>query len=150
MRSLPRSRRATAALAAAAVSSVLFGALHVSLGDSASAVGAVAVAQTILKPVQAALFGFFMAALYVAARNLWQLAAVHAAFNLAYTGPLLLMGGFQPNLRHRRPARPRPPRRTGPLLLMGGFQPNLRHRRPARPRPPRRNHAAAHPARPSR
>lgn len=83
------------ALAAAAVSSVLFGALHVSLGDSASAVGAVAVAQTILKPVQAALFGFFMAALYVAARNLWQLAAVHAAFNLAYTGPLLLMGGFQ-------------------------------------------------------
>lgn len=83
------------ALAAAAVSSVLFGALHVSLGDSASAVGAVAIAQTILKPVQAALFGFFMAALYVAARNLWQLAAVHAAFNLAYTGPLLLMGGFQ-------------------------------------------------------
>lgn len=83
------------ALAAAAVSSVLFGALHVSLGDSASAVGAVAVAQTILKPVQAALFGFFMAALYVAARNLWQLAAVHAAFNLAYIGPLLLMGGFQ-------------------------------------------------------
>lgn len=82
-------------LAAAVVSSVLFGALHVSLGDSATAVGAAAVAQTALKPLQASLFGFFMASVYVVTRNLWALAILHGAFNLVYIGPLMLAGAFR-------------------------------------------------------
>lgn len=82
-------------LAAAVVSSVLFGVLHVSLGDASSAVGVVAVAQSVLKPLQAGLFGFFMAGVYVATRNLWVPAIMHGAFNFVYTGPLLLTGGFQ-------------------------------------------------------
>ena len=80
-------------LRAALVSAVLFGALHVSLGEAASAVQAadfVAVAQTACKPVQAALFGLFMAAMYFGTRNLWTLVAVHAAFNFLYAGPQLL------------------------------------------------------------
>ena len=85
-------------LRAALVSAVLFGALHVSLGEAASAVQAadfVAVAQTACKPVQAALFGLFMAAMYFGTRNLWTLVAVHAAFNFLYAGPQLLAGNLQ-------------------------------------------------------
>ena len=72
-------------LRAALVSAVLFGALHVSLGAAASA----------CKPVQAALFGLFMAAMYFGTRNLWTLVAVHAAFNFLYAGPQLLAGNLQ-------------------------------------------------------
>ena len=85
-------------LRAALVSAVLFGALHVSLGEAASAVQAadlVAVAQAACKPVQAALFGLFMAAMYFGTRNLWTLVAVHAAFNFLYAGPQLLAGNLQ-------------------------------------------------------
>ena len=85
-------------LRAALVSAVLFGVLHVSLGEAASAVQAadfVAVAQAACKPVQAALFGLFMAAMYFGTRNLWTLVAVHAAFNFLYAGPQLLAGNLQ-------------------------------------------------------
>ena len=85
-------------LRAPLVSAVLFGALHVSLGEVASAVDAadlVAVAQAACKPVQAALFGLFMAAMYFGTRNLWTLVAVHAAFNFLYAGPQLLAGNLQ-------------------------------------------------------
>lgn len=80
---------------AAVASSVLFGILHVSLGDAGSAVGTVAAAQAVLKPLQAGLFGFLMVALYAATRNVWTVAGVHAAFNLLYAGPLMLAGGIQ-------------------------------------------------------
>lgn len=82
-------------LRAAFASAVLFGLLHVSAGQAGQAGDAVAAAQLMLKPVQAGLFGFFMAAVYVATRNLWMLAGVHAAFNLLSTGPLLFAGGMQ-------------------------------------------------------
>lgn len=82
-------------LRAALVSAVLFGVLHVSLGEANFAVDAVAGMQAVFKPLQAGLFGFFMAALYFATRNLWTLVAVHAAFNLLYTGPQLLAGDVQ-------------------------------------------------------
>ena len=55
----------------------------------------VAVAQAACKPVQAALFGLFMAAMYFGTRNLWTLVAVHAAFNFLYAGPQLLAGNLQ-------------------------------------------------------
>lgn len=82
-------------LGAALASSVLFGLLHVSTGDALAAAGAaggaIALAQTVLKALQAALFGFFMAALYARTRNLWSLAAVHGVFNLFYLAPDLLV-----------------------------------------------------------
>ncbi|OUO91123.1 hypothetical protein B5F40_04310 [Gordonibacter sp. An230] len=78
---------------AAFASAALFGLLHVSVGDVASASGVVSCAQLLLKPVQAGLFGLFMAAMYLRMRNLWTLAGVHAAFNLLSAGPLLLGGG---------------------------------------------------------
>lgn len=74
---------------AALVSVVLFGVLHVSLGEAA-ALDAVSGLQVVLKPLQACLFGLFMAAMYFKVRNLWPLVGVHAAFNLLYAGPLLL------------------------------------------------------------
>lgn len=79
---------------AAIVSAVLFGVMHGSLGPAASG-DAVAVAQAVVKPLQAGLFGFFMAAAYAATRNLWALAFAHAAFDLLYIGPLLLAGDLQ-------------------------------------------------------
>lgn len=78
---------------AAVASSVLFGMLHVSAVDAAAVGSAVAWAQFALKPVQAALFGFFMAALYVRTGSLWMVAGAHGLFNLLYTGPALLVGG---------------------------------------------------------
>ena len=77
---------------AAVASSVLFGMLHVSTMDGAAAGSAVAWVQFVLKPVQAGLFGFFMAALFVRTGNLWVVAGVHGLFNLLYTGPALLAG----------------------------------------------------------
>lgn len=78
---------------AALASSVLFGALHVSMGDAATAGGAVAWLQLLLKPVQAMLFGFFMAALFVRTRSLWAVAGAHALFDLLYTGPVAVLSG---------------------------------------------------------
>lgn len=83
------------ALRAALMSAALFGVLHVSLGEVSAAVDLAAVAQVVLKPLQAALFGLFMAAMYYRTRNLWALAVLHTAFNLLYTGPQLLSGGMQ-------------------------------------------------------
>lgn len=83
------------ALRAAAASAVLFGVLHVSVGEVVFTADSVAGMQALLKPVEAGLFGFFMAAVYAATRNLGVLVAVHAAFNLVSTGPLLLAGDLQ-------------------------------------------------------
>ena len=58
-------------LKAAIASSALFGILHVSAVDAAAAGSAVAWAQFALKPVQAGLFGFFMAALFMRTGSLW-------------------------------------------------------------------------------
>ena len=82
-------------LKAAIASSAVFGLLHVSVGDAGLANDAVSVAQMALKPVQAGLFGLFMAAVYVGTRNLWVLVGVHAAFNMLHAGPVLLADGVQ-------------------------------------------------------
>lgn len=81
---------------AALASAVLFGVLHASLGEAQALGGAVAWAQGVLKLVQAGLFGFFMAVLYLRTRNLWVVAGMHAMFDLAYLGPLMLATGMQP------------------------------------------------------
>ena len=77
---------------AAFASAALFGLLHVSIGDVSSVSDAASGAQAFLKPVQAGLFGLFMAALYDRTRSLWPLAGIHAAFNLLSVGPALLAG----------------------------------------------------------
>lgn len=91
-------------LAAAVASSVLFGLLHVSAADAALADSAIAWAQVILKPLQAGLFGFFMAALYVHTRSLWVAAGVHGMFNLLYLGPALMAGGMPSTYATGNPA----------------------------------------------
>lgn len=68
-------------MVSAFASALLFGLLHASAGF----VGA-------LKPVQAALFGLVMAALYAQTRNLWPAALAHALFNFLSMGPYLLIG----------------------------------------------------------
>lgn len=73
-------------------SAALFGLLHVSIGDVSSVSDAASGAQAFLKPVQAGLFGLFMAALYDRTRSLWPLVGIHAAFNLLSVGPALLAG----------------------------------------------------------
>ena len=82
-------------LAAAAASGVLFGLLHLSLSDASAAatLGAVAWAQLLVKPVQAALFGFCLAGVYLQTRSLWPVAGVHALFDALYLGPAMLAGG---------------------------------------------------------
>lgn len=79
-------------LLAALVSSALFGMLHISMGEVSSLADPIMVAQACIKPLQAGLFGLFMAALFMRSRNLWVVAGVHGAFNVLYTGPALLSG----------------------------------------------------------
>lgn len=88
--------RQSGVLGAAVASSALFGVLHVSAVDAAAAASAVAWAQFALKPVQAGLFGFFMAALFVRTGSLWKAAGVHGLFNLLYLGPVLAAGVLSP------------------------------------------------------
>lgn len=83
-------------LHAAVASAVLFGLLHASFGQALAVGDAVGWAQAVLKPVQAGLFGFFMAALYLKGGSLWFLAGIHAAFDLVYLGPTLFSTGVQP------------------------------------------------------
>lgn len=80
-------------LKAAVWSSVLFGVLHSSVGDAATAGTAIVWAQALVKPVQAALFGFFMAALFMRTRNFWVVAGVHGLFDVVCLGPVMLVGG---------------------------------------------------------
>ncbi len=91
----PRSAPVPPALFAAIVSSAAFGLLHASFDGTLAGAGACAVVEALLKPAQAALFGFVMAAWYVRSRRLWPLAAAHAAFDLGYLGPVCA-GGVLP------------------------------------------------------
>ncbi len=90
-----RSAPVPPALFAAIVSSAAFGLLHASFDGALADAGACAVVEALLKPAQAALFGFVMAAWYVRSRRLWPLAAAHAAFDLGYLGPVCA-GGVLP------------------------------------------------------
>lgn len=82
-------------LKAALASSVLFGFLHVSAADAVAAGSAVAWAQVVCKPLQAALFGLVMTALFIRTRSLWTASLAHGLFNVVYVGPLMLLAGVQ-------------------------------------------------------
>lgn len=82
-------------LYAAIAASVLFGMLHVSFGEASALGGVIAWVQSIIKPVQAGLFGFFMAAVFVRTRNLWIIVGIHALFDMLYAGPLMVAGKLQ-------------------------------------------------------
>ena len=90
------SGRANPLLWAAAVSAGVFGVLHVSGGSPAVPSDAVVLAQVVLKPVQAALFGFVMAGVFARSHNLWLACGLHAAFNALSEGPLFLASGYLP------------------------------------------------------
>ena len=79
-----------ATLKAALASALIFAALHLSAPADGSVI---ALAQSLLKPVQAALFGFTLALLYCRTRSVWPCAALHAAFNALYLAPGLLAAG---------------------------------------------------------
>ncbi len=85
-----------AALLAALASSALFGIVHIGTADIAHASTALHWIQIVLKPVQAALFGFALAAVYAKTRSLWTPSLVHGAFNLLYFGPTLIVSGALP------------------------------------------------------
>ena len=82
-------------LYAAITGSVGFGVLHVSIGEASAAGSAIAWTQAAIKPVQAGLFGFFMAAVFVRTRNLWIIVGIHALFDMLYAGPLMVAGDLQ-------------------------------------------------------
>lgn len=85
--------RTHAVLKAAMLASVFFGLLHVSIVETMQTGSALLIAQAAAKLLQAALFGFFMAGLYVRTHNLWVLAGMHGVFNLLYLGPLAMVSG---------------------------------------------------------
>ena len=84
---------------AAVASAVLFGLLHGASADFAvagadGATVAVAGAQMVLKPVEAGLFGLFMAALFLETGSFWAVALIHAAFDMLRLGPGLMDGAL--------------------------------------------------------
>ncbi len=86
-------------LSAAVFSALLFGILHAMPAVSGSAPDAPAwllAAQNVMKGVQAGMFGFCMAALFVRTRTVWVSALTHALFDLAYLGPGLMAAGQIP------------------------------------------------------
>lgn len=80
---------------AAAVSSGIFGLLHIS-GGLADANNVVSLWQMVLKPVQAGLFGFVMAGLYLRTHNITGIALLHAVYDLIVMTPYLLVSGALP------------------------------------------------------
>ena len=96
VRPLATSRHAKPLLRAAVVSSCVFGVLHVSGEVPVSGFDEVVTAQVVLKPLQAALFGFVMAGVFARSRNLWLTCGLHAAFNALSEGPLFLASGYLP------------------------------------------------------
>lgn len=94
---LKNEERPRPVLVAAVVQAVVFGLLHVTTSTSLeSATFTVAVAQTLVKPVQAALFGFVMAGVLARTGNLWLLVGTHAAFNALSEAPLFALTGALP------------------------------------------------------
>ena len=88
-------------------SALIFGLMHAfGTGDPQSAealsantqlVVALCAVQGILKMIQAGLFGFCMAVIFMRTGNIWLPAITHAAFDLLYLGPQLLCNGQLPS-----------------------------------------------------
>lgn len=75
-------------------SAALFALLHVGALDVSA--GQLVLLQTALKFGQALLFGVIMGALYVRTRRLWPCAFIHAAFDVLYLAPNVLLTGTMP------------------------------------------------------
>ncbi|MBX9032577.1 CPBP family intramembrane glutamic endopeptidase [Gordonibacter massiliensis (ex Traore et al. 2017)] len=94
---LENEERPRPVLVAAVVQAMVFGLLHVTTSTSLeSAIFTVAAVQTLVKPVQAALFGFVMAGLLARTGNLWLLVGTHAAFNALSEALLFALTGALP------------------------------------------------------
>ena len=85
-------------LRAAAVSAGVFGVLHVSgeVRPPSPSRCRRDWRRSVLKPLQAALFGFVMAGVFARSHNLWLTCGLHAAFNALSEGPLFLAEGDLP------------------------------------------------------
>lgn len=80
---------------AALFSALLFGALHVSNLVTADVGNPIVLGQALAKTLQASLFGFFMAAIFLKTNNIWPIALVHGLYNLFALWPTLLFPGSQ-------------------------------------------------------
>jgi len=84
-----------AVLNAAIVSSALFGILHVV--GTGQATDGVQIAFLIVKPIEAGIFGFFMAAIYVRTSSISAAALIHTLFDLMLLAPSFLTTGTLPD-----------------------------------------------------
>lgn len=75
-------------------SALLFALLHVGVPDTSA--GQVVLVQSVLKFVQALLFGAILGALYARTRRLWPCALLHAGFDTLYLGSHVLLAGALP------------------------------------------------------
>lgn len=74
------------------VSSVVFGAIHVT-GSAGASLDPISLAQMLLKTLQAGSLGLLLAAVYVRTRSFLGIALIHALCDLLVMAPLALVGG---------------------------------------------------------
>lgn len=75
-------------------SAALFALLHVGVPDLSA--GQLVLMQSVLKFVQALLFGVILGVLYAQTRRLWPCALIHAGFDVLYMAPHVLLTGTMP------------------------------------------------------
>lgn len=83
-----------AAKRAILVSALLFALLHVGVPDASA--DQLVLMQSVLKFVQALLFGVILGVLYAQTRRLWPCAFIHAGFDVLYLAPNVLLTGAMP------------------------------------------------------
>ena len=84
----------SAAKRAILVSALLFALLHVGVPDASA--DQMVLMQSVLKFVQALLFGAILGVLYTQTRRLWPCAFIHAGFDVLYLAPNVLLTGTMP------------------------------------------------------
>lgn len=90
-------RAKNSAFKAALISAAIFGILHVSQDLAVQVKSSpIILMQVILKPVQAAMFGFIMAGLYQKSQNFWCISALHGLYNVLTMTPGVLFTGVVP------------------------------------------------------
>ena len=83
-----------AAKRAILVSALLFALLHVGVPDASA--DQLVLMQSVLKFVQALLFGLILGVLYTQTRRLWPCAFIHAGFDVLYLAPNVFLTGTMP------------------------------------------------------
>ena len=83
-----------AAKRAILVSALLFALLHVGVPDASA--DQLVLMQSVLKFVQALLFGVILGVLYAQTRRLWPCAFIHAGFDVLYLAPNVFLTGTMP------------------------------------------------------